>query len=333
MQKKNCIFRFLLLLIILVISPVFNGCFNNYPVAMEDTLTSNELAETRSNAFTESELPTLKISQSPVDQGDFLVFYLENVAKNDEVKLTTSWNENEPVFFDYGKGKIALAAIHYGTSCGDYPLHLQIMRNGCLFFEQESTVTIIDKAFSTQHLRVTASQNALRDPKLLAQDTVFTNEAKAKTSSAPLWESSFIMPVKGRISTEYGLIRSINGVVSGRHSGLDIAAPRGTPIKAANSGIVNLSRGLYVTGNTVIIDHGLGLYSSYSHLDKLYVQEGDTVKKGDILGEVGSTGFSTGPHLHWTISIRSTFTNPWLFLEKDPLSDNPLSEDPLSGLN
>lgn len=323
MPKSNRIFRFLLLLIILVITPLFNGCFNNYPVAMEDNPAAIEITGTRSNTFTESELPTLKISQSQVHQGDFLVFYLENTAENDEVRLTTSWDENEPVFFDYGKGKIALAAIHYSTSCGDYPLHLQIMRDGCLFFEQKFTVAVIDRVFSTQHLRITASQNALRDPKLLAQDTVFTNQAKSKTSPAPLWESSFIMPVEGRISTEYGLIRYINGVVSGRHSGLDIAAPRGTPIKAANSGVVNLSRGLYVTGNTVIIDHGLGLYSSYSHLDKLYVQEGDAVKKGDILGEVGSTGFSTGPHLHWTISIRNTFTNPWLFLKDDPLADKP----------
>ncbi|MCR4442287.1 MAG: M23 family metallopeptidase [Peptococcaceae bacterium] len=128
------------------------------------------------------------------------------------------------------------------------------------------------------------------------------------------------MPVEGKITTEFGLIRYINNVESGRHSGLDIAAGRGTPVKAANSGTINLARKLNVTGNTVIIDHGLKLYSTYCHMDKILVKEGEEVKKGQVIGQVGSTGFSTGPHLHWNISIGSTFVNPWLFLDKDPLT-------------
>jgi murein DD-endopeptidase MepM/ murein hydrolase activator NlpD len=115
------------------------------------------------------------------------------------------------------------------------------------------------------------------------------------------------------------MIRYINKEESSRHSGLDLAAAKGTTVKAANNGIVRLSMLLKVTGNTVIIDHGCNVYSSYAHLDKLLVAEGDKVKKGDIIGEVGSTGFSTGPHLHWTTTIGKVYINPETLVEKDPL--------------
>lgn len=91
---------------------------------------------------------------------------------------------------------------------------------------------------------------------------------------------------------------------------MDIAALTGTPVMAGNNGVVRLSMPLHVTGDTVNIDQGLNMFGAYSPLDCLLVEEGQVVQKGDIIGEVGSTGFSTGPHLHWSISIGSVFVNP-----------------------
>jgi murein DD-endopeptidase MepM/ murein hydrolase activator NlpD len=112
----------------------------------------------------------------------------------------------------------------------------------------------------------------------------------------------------------------VNNAETSRHSGLDIAAPKGTAIQAANKGKVTLAKSLHVLGNTIIIDHGLNLFSAYAHLDQLLVTEGEIVEKGQLIGKIGSTGFSTGPHLHWTLSVGSTFVNPWLFLDNDPLA-------------
>jgi murein DD-endopeptidase MepM/ murein hydrolase activator NlpD len=137
-----------------------------------------------------------------------------------------------------------------------------------------------------------------------------------------LWEGEFILPVKDDyvLTTDYGEIRYVNDrITSSRHSGLDLAAPTGTEIYACNSGNVVLSEYLILTGNTIIVDHGLGVFTSYYHLDTLSSQEGDFVSKGDFVGTMGSTGFSTGPHLHWSISIYNTYVNTWQVLESDLL--------------
>ncbi len=275
--------------------------------------------------FTNKEEPlpqpqlAVSFSKTEIFPGDYFVIYVDNLKTTDEINILTELVGKTPPLISYRNGKIAVFAVNYRTKPGQYPLVLTINRNGQTIFEKKEEIVIAPKDFQTQYLQVTASQQATRTDALAQQDAVHVNKAKSVSSDTPLWEGLFIMPIEGRISTEYGLVRYINKVESGRHAGLDIAASRGTPVKAANSGIVNLSRLLNVTGNTVIIDHGMNFFSAYCHMDVLLVKDGDSVKKGDIIGKVGSTGFSTGPHLHWTISSGALFINPWLFLEEDPL--------------
>jgi murein DD-endopeptidase MepM/ murein hydrolase activator NlpD len=197
---------------------------------------------------------------------------------------------------------------------------VQVRRDGEIAAEKEAALRVLPKEFVEQHLAVSATQKEQRSDDNFDEDKVHTDRAKSVTSEKPLWEGVFVKPVEGRISTEFGMIRYINKEESGRHSGLDIAAARGTLVRAANNGVVRLSMRLKVTGNTIIIDHGCNIYSSYAHLDKLLVEEGAEVKKGDIIGEVGSTGFSTGPHLHWSTTIGTLYINPETLMEKDPLS-------------
>lgn len=132
-----------------------------------------------------------------------------------------------------------------------------------------------------------------------------TRDAKAKIGNIEkaMYYSGFIRPIKGgRITGVFGSQRILNGIPKNVHNGLDIAVPTGTPVKAMADGkVIYSADNFYYAGNYVLIDHGLGLNSLYLHLSKSNVKEGQTVKKGEIIGEVGTTGRSTGPHLHWTV--------------------------------
>jgi murein DD-endopeptidase MepM/ murein hydrolase activator NlpD len=136
-------------------------------------------------------------------------------------------------------------------------------------------------------------------------------EALFQTSrNERLWKDVFIRPVEGKISTGFGLTRIINGRRRSQHSGVDLRAEEGTSVLASNHGAVVLVDELFFSGKSVVLDHGWGLYSMYFHLSEAHVKEGDLVRQGAILGRVGSTGRSTGPHLHWGIRINGARVDP-----------------------
>jgi len=143
--------------------------------------------------------------------------------------------------------------------------------------------------------------------------------AKAKTT----WrDNEFISlnlskPVEGSYSSPFGLRRFFNNQPRKPHSGLDIVAPEGTPVKAAADGIINNIGDYFFNGKTVFIDHGLGMITMYCHLSNIAVKLNDYIKQGDIIGTVGQTGRVTGAHLHWGITLNNTSINPLLFLSDD----------------
>lgn len=257
--------------------------------------------------------------------GDYFVLQLENVSDDDVIRCTL---DPEPEFFIRDGDHVALVPLSYWTAGESLIFRVAVERGDETILDREVRVGVVGKEFATQHLYVTEEQSAMRSDDLWQQDWVHIERARAESHDEALWEGEFLMPVEGRISTEFGQIRYINDVPSGRHSGLDIAVPTGTPILAANSGTVTLSMALNVTGNTVIIDHGLNLFSTYYHLDKLGVQAGEWVDRGDQIGTVGSTGFSTGPHLHWTMGIGHTPIDPHLLVEEDPVGLFEFYADP-----
>ena len=138
-------------------------------------------------------------------------------------------------------------------------------------------------------------------------------KAKKINSDLPFFKNQFIMPVKGIISGVYGSQRILNGKPRWPHYGIDIAAKQGTKIISSGSGVVTMAeKDLYYTGGTIIMDHGHGISTIYSHLASLNVQVGDNISQGDIIGTVGSTGRSTGPHLDFRIN--------WFQTRLDPMS-------------
>ena len=138
-------------------------------------------------------------------------------------------------------------------------------------------------------------------------------EARAINSNLQFFKEKFIMPVEGIISGVYGSQRILNGKPRWPHYGIDIAAKQGTMIKSSGTGIVTMAEDdLYYTGGTIIMDHGHGISTIYSHLENVLVTIGDKINRGDIIGTVGSTGRSTGPHLDFRIN--------WFQTRLDPMS-------------
>ncbi len=157
-------------------------------------------------------------------------------------------------------------------------------------------------------------QNSAR----IAADQKKINQARSRSAKSPYFRDPFQWPAQGRLSTPYGYQRVVNGKPANRHSAIDIANKEGTPIVSSNHGKVVLADTLYLTGNTVIIDHGLNIFSIYAHMSKIDVKQGQQVKRGQLIGRIGTTGFSTGPHLHYGMLVGNTYVNPLPFFEASP---------------
>jgi murein DD-endopeptidase MepM/ murein hydrolase activator NlpD len=127
---------------------------------------------------------------------------------------------------------------------------------------------------------------------------------------ARLWNGPFVRPVPDAANSSFGTRSIYNGQARSPHGGTDFLSPTGRPIKAPNAGRVVLAGSLYFTGGTVVIDHGLGVLSLFAHLSTVGVHEGDVVKTGDVIGEVGATGRVTGPHLHWAVRLAGARVDP-----------------------
>lgn len=136
------------------------------------------------------------------------------------------------------------------------------------------------------------------------------NELWSHSEMAKLWTGAFVRPVPDEANSAFGTRSILNGEPRSPHSGADFNSPTGTPIKAPNGGRVVLAGDRYFTGNTVMIDHGLTLFSLFAHLSEIDVKVGDTVAAGDVIGKVGATGRVTGPHLHWSVRINGARVDP-----------------------
>jgi len=152
------------------------------------------------------------------------------------------------------------------------------------------------------------------DPKTIKRivdEGKMITSVRNRTEQYPFYETGFIQPAEGRISGVFGSQRILNGQPRSPHSGMDIAAPPGTPIYATADGVVSLvHEGMILTGKTIMIDHGFGLDSVYIHMSKIYVEQGQTVRQGDVIGAIGMTGRTNGPHLHFGISWNGAKLDP-----------------------
>jgi hypothetical protein len=178
--------------------------------------------------------------------------------------------------------------------------------------QQLNTDLSVKKAeYPEQHLELPERQVDLGTEDL-SRVKIETEKLKEiwQVSTERLFQGRFIVPLPNPVITVYGARRILNNKTVSIHGGVDIRGTRGEKVKASNRGRVVLAENLFYGGNTVIIDHGLGIYTVYMHLDRAKAQRGDLVSKGDVIGFVGSSGRSTGPHLHFGVKIMAANANP-----------------------
>jgi murein DD-endopeptidase MepM/ murein hydrolase activator NlpD len=152
----------------------------------------------------------------------------------------------------------------------------------------------------------------------IKQDNINVAKARSDNSDLDALFTRFQWPAKGRISGVYGSQRVLNGVPKWPHYGVDIAGPKGTPVYAPVDGVVTLAEDLYYSGNTLILDHGMRVFSTFLHMDTMTVNVGDTVRQGEQIGTIGSTGRSTGPHLDWRINLGKVRLDPQTVVTGSP---------------
>jgi murein DD-endopeptidase MepM/ murein hydrolase activator NlpD len=229
--------------------------------------------------------------------------------------------------FRSGGRWIALVGLDIDQRPGTFAVQAD-GRLGTASLHGEEMVTILEKRFGTRTLTV-PSEFVNPPPaalKRIAADNALLQKAYSASASHPLWQGPFLRPVSEPANSRFGTRSVFNGAPRSPHSGTDFLSPAGTPVKAPNAGQVVVARDLFFSGNTVIIDHGLYVFSMLAHLSEMKVQEGQSIAAGDIVGLVGATGRVTGPHLHWALRVGGARVDGLSILavpECCPLSDQP----------
>jgi septal ring factor EnvC (AmiA/AmiB activator) len=177
-----------------------------------------------------------------------------------------------------------------------------------------------DKAYETQHITIKDKRKVnpeKRDMERIGREQQKIRAALSHWSDSDSIRLTFLKPVQGPYSSPFGLRRFFNEQPRKPHSGIDIAAPEGTPIMAPSAGTVIETGDYFFNGNTVFIDHGQGLVTMFCHMSRIDVQPGQEVGMGEVIGQVGMTGRVTGPHLHWSVSLNDARVDPMLFMPEE----------------
>lgn len=281
-------------------------------------------------------------SPSTVHQGETLLiqFHLETPpetpAPSKEVTLIVGGDKpvggdnmanivTRPRVFACPAGFCALVGVGLDYPVGKLSITLN-RRDGTTL--DSTTVLVSASEKPVERLRVDPSRVKVskRDQQRIDEEKKAVHAVLNSPRNEDLESYAFQLPVNSKATGAFGRKRIFNGESRGYHTGVDLRASLGTEIRSANSGVVRLARSLFMAGGHVLVDHGGGIFSSYSHLSKILVREGQRVAAGDVVGKAGATGRVTAPHLHWTIREEGEAVDPLQFLEiLKPLSANEKS--------
>lgn len=253
-------------------------------------------------------------SQSTIRQGQTL--RLDVKSRSPIQKGRIEWQNKNYILFPYPEKKQAFH--HYFAYIGidrDATLGTQnmviMMPQAKNTFKKTISIVVEDGAFESGTVTLSdEKQKVKRDTESLGLELKKINTQFSNRSAFLKARSPFSLPVSANISSPFGAYRIYNGNAGRKHAGVDLAAAKGTIITAPQSGKVVLTEPFKVHGNTVMIDHGMGIVSIFNHMNSIKVKSGQWVKKGQPLGTVGETGVATGPHLHWGLSIQNIRVNP-----------------------
>ena len=210
----------------------------------------------------------------------------------------------------------AVVGIPLGAKPGQHEIHIDRAGKKTRMIK----FNVEPKKYMEQHITLKNKRQVnpyKRDLERIGKEKKIITSAFRQWSTNPPNETLFTLPVEGRLSSSFGLRRFFNEQPRKPHSGVDIAAPKGTPIKAPASGKIISTGSYFFNGNTVLIDHGQGLVTMFCHMDQIDVKPGQAIKQGEAIGTIGMTGRVTGPHVHWSVSINDARIDPDLFFMDD----------------
>jgi len=260
------------------------------------TTLSGVAVEASARAFVQGEAVAFTVREAP-EGTRVLVSFLDKT-----LELNKPGTENT----------IGFLGIDLAAKPGIYPWTIRTENESGHWEEARMGVMVEAGNFSVRRLRV--AQEYVTPPASVQERIRREADLLAAIYAmpSPVWmgDGAFILPHGGRSADNFGERRIFNDVPRSPHTGLDIAAPMGDPVRASNAGRVVMASDLYFSGKTVIIDHGLGVFSLYCHFSKLLVKRTQMVAKGEAVGLIGSTGRSTGPHLHWGFRIYDSRVDP-----------------------
>jgi murein DD-endopeptidase MepM/ murein hydrolase activator NlpD len=260
----------------------------------------------------------VELTPLPLIQGQTLAI---KVRTDEPVSLAASFtstglsaSDNRPLVFVGENGQYwALVGIQATAQGGPYLLELTATDATGKATRTSKLIRVIAGNFATEQIALPPETSKLLDPALIKAENERLSQIVGIFSRQPLWEGLFGVPLRDhlRVTSGFGTRRSYSGgPPTSFHEGLDYGAAAGTSVRAAAAGRVALAEELAVRGKAVIIDHGLGVYSGYYHLSEIAVKAEQKVERGDLIGKVGSTGLSTGSHLHWEIRVGSVYVDP-----------------------
>lgn len=251
------------------------------------------------------------VSPSTVYQGS-----VASLILNDSTAAGASAHQDNSTIVFYRDNATAplraILGIDLDEPPGSKELSVSIVSKDSRRQERLITYTVLKREFPSQILTLPGAKGTpgqTKDERIEREKEIVKN-IFARLVQEKLWSGPFIRPVDGRITTDFGTRRFINEVPKNHHTGIDIKAPAGTPVAASADGIVVFTGAHFFSGNSVFIDHGTAICTMYFHLASIAVQSGQKVKQGDIIGAVGSTGRSTGPHLHWGVRVNNQRVDP-----------------------
>lgn len=227
---------------------------------------------------------------------------------------TARWAEQPLAVVRDGGRYYALLGIPLDTLPGDLQISVFFGSTAAML----KNVPIQLKNYPEQRLTIRNKRQvdpSAEDIERIDREKAHTEKIKQSFSATPP-QTDFVRPADGRLSSRFGLRRFFNDQPRNPHNGLDFAAPQGAPVRAPAAGVVVDTGDYFFNGNSIFIDHGQGLISIYMHLSRIDVRRGQTVKAGEVVGRVGATGRSTGPHLHWSVFLNNTAVDPELFLPR-----------------
>jgi hypothetical protein len=232
--------------------------------------------------------------------------------------VEAEWQQKKVPFVRVKDEWISLIGVDLDVKPGEYKVDVSYKFNDGHVEKRDEMIAVQPTEYPTTQLTVEEKYVEL-NPKDLARanrEAKEINTIYASTMKEMLWTTPFTIPIPGETSgRNFGHRRVFNGEPRAPHNGADLRAAKGTPIHSSNRGRVVLAKNLFFTGNTVIVDHGLGVILLYAHLSRIDVKVGQIVENGQVLGLSGATGRVTGPHLHWGLRIQGARVDPFALVQ------------------